>query len=699
MPRITRALTESHGYTLPAPRPKRAANGKTKSEKNTPPPATENNPDSERLEYSTTLPRSSATPLALRCVVIACHLLYGSSFAEIECKIGVPEEIARDIYHRALQRAGCDDLHQLLACVGDGEFPDESASAELKSQPIESNVSEQWGEFVEVQKYRAFPRPKRKLAEFDDNASSAPRPKRVSHARETSNNDTALAGRKTAFAEENTASIEERTAPAGQNTSTTEKPTSPTEKNPISAEEDTSNMWTERRVIGGRLVWIVPNGEGELPDLPGDAVSALNVGISGTSKPDTPQSAEVVAAFKKKEEAKMEHAYNADDNTWICMCRSKADMQREQPEYEDKIRHHLGRSDCMDAMQQGQSRDQDLIGLFQFPAWNQYAICEVVENMSEQDGVNQDGKLAAFNKAVKSLNDWFTVWTHTEGLGRFLQFLSSHFPYYSGISILSPKRQILQTDTRSIDNYREANAKRLMLIGTALLSAMDVLKSHKLFHSNNNTEVRNIGLILCHYLQFAYDQREIPRLNEAGWTKLVIHTAEEHGIRIEGFYGIEKVVSALRKSSAGNSGNASDSGKIPPGGNQNMIYAYQSAPPLEGLLTAEKVKAHEKGGTRRDWGKYDLKKEVAAYRRYQMVKVGPEGPADYGGTRIGGKFYDLTGSYGRMLVREQERQEREKEREVERIEKEKRRVEREAGWAAIRARKREELEKMKREKV
>ncbi|KAL8656957.1 MAG: hypothetical protein Q9226_002405 [Calogaya cf. arnoldii] len=552
-----------------------ASHGQGQLGKNTAPPATENNPDSERLSYSATLPRSSATPLALRCVVIACHLLYGSSFAEIERKIGVPEENARDIYHRALQRAGCEDLHQLLVCVGDAELSDEFAPAESKSLPIESSVSEQAEEFLaefddkassaprpkrvshgketskedtamagrntasaeentalteeitapagllQVQKFRAYPRPRRKLAELDDDASSAPRPKRVSCGKETSKEDTALAGSNIASAEENTASVEERSASAGQNTSAAEKPTSPTEAKYISAEGSTSNMWAGRRVTGGRLVSIVDNGEGELPSLVEDAAR---------NNPDTPQSAEAVAASNRIEEAKIERAYNVDDNTWIY-------------------------------------------------------------------------------------------------------------------------------------NYREANAKRLMLIGTALLSSIDVLKSHKLFHSDSNTEVRNIGLILCHYLQFAYDQREIPRLNEAGWTKLVIQRAEEHGIAIEGFYGIGKIISALS------------------------------------LLAVEMVKAHEKGGTRRDWGKYDLKREVTAYRRYQMVKVGPEGPVEnYGGSKIGFKFYDLTGSYGRMLVREQERQERGKEREVERIEKEKRRVEREAGWAASRARKREELEKKRREK-
>ncbi|KAL8928870.1 MAG: hypothetical protein Q9208_001648 [Pyrenodesmia sp. 3 TL-2023] len=504
------------------------------------------------------------------------------------------------------------------------------------------------------------PRHKRKLGGSDGVSSSAPRPKRVSYGKTTLEDNNA------APEEEDTAPVKENTAPTEENTSSAEGKAAPVEKT-APVEEKTPKMRIEKRIMGGQLMAIVHDGTEELPSLPADASAELEAAAN-----DTPEEDDMTKRVK-------EEAHDADGNTWICVCRSKADMRREHPEVGDKTEYHpwcwsncvcsrfanrnrehkwiftkKGMNVCRDGLDQAKSRDQEIMGVFVFDRWNSYAVCEVVENM-----------LAAFNKAVKSPDDWFTVLAHTEGLGRFLQFLESDFAYY-------------------YDNDREGNAKRLMLIGTALLSAIDVLKSHSLFNAIYNTEIRNIGLVLCHYLQFAYDQRETPRLNEAGWTRLVIRRAEEHGIRIEDFYGIEKVISALKRPNAGNGGNASDVGRLPPGGITNMVYAYQSAPPLEGILTVERVKAHEKGGTRRDWGRYDLKKETAAYRRHQMVKVGANGPEDYRGTKIGGMFYDLTGSFGTMLMREQMIEAREKEREAERIEKEKRRVEREAMWAAKR---------------
>ena len=153
-----------------------------------------------------------------------------------------------------------------------------------------------------------------------------------------------------------------------------------------------------------------------------------------------------------------------------------------------------------------------------------------------------------------------------------------------------------------------------MRIGTALLSAIDVLISHNLFHSNHNTVIRNIGLILCHYIHFGQTWTERCRANEAGWTKVVIRKAQEHGVRIEGFYGIEKVIDkAINASDAGKSDSASDVRRGPKVGRLNMIHAYESAPALCGEITLESLHAHKEGGTRRDWSRYDLKKEISAY--------------------------------------------------------------------------------------
>lgn len=102
-----------------------------------------------------------------------------------------------------------------------------------------------------------------------------------------------------------------------------------------------------------------------------------------------------------------EKACDADDNTWIYVCRSKADMRREQPELGDKAEYYprrwgncmcsrfadrnpehktiftkKGMNVCRDGLDQAKSRHQEIMGVFVFPRWNSYAVCEVVENMA-----------------------------------------------------------------------------------------------------------------------------------------------------------------------------------------------------------------------------------------------------------------------------------------------------------------------------
>ena len=55
----------------------------------------------------------------LRCANVICQILYGAIFDEIERKTGLGLNIARKIATRAIERAGCEDRHEVLACVGD----------------------------------------------------------------------------------------------------------------------------------------------------------------------------------------------------------------------------------------------------------------------------------------------------------------------------------------------------------------------------------------------------------------------------------------------------------------------------------------------------------------------------------------------------------------------------------------------------
>lgn len=55
----------------------------------------------------------------LRCAIITCRILYGATYDDIERKTGVARDTARKIATRAIERAGCENIHEVLACVGD----------------------------------------------------------------------------------------------------------------------------------------------------------------------------------------------------------------------------------------------------------------------------------------------------------------------------------------------------------------------------------------------------------------------------------------------------------------------------------------------------------------------------------------------------------------------------------------------------
>lgn len=90
----------------------------------------------------------------------------------------------------------------------------------------------------------------------------------------------------------------------------------------------------------------------------------------------------------------------------------------------------------------------------------------------------------------------------------------------------------------------DGNAKRVMLIGTALLTTIDVLIQKDLF--KNSSKIRNIGLILSMFLQFSADETEIAEYNEDFWTTKVVEKADEHGVTIQGLVGIDELVQAIR---------------------------------------------------------------------------------------------------------------------------------------------------------
>ena len=79
----------------------------------------------------------------LRCAIITCRIHYGATYDDIERKTGVARDTARKIATREIERAGCEDIHEVLACVGDldrsGRIPRVADGTEL-SKTIRNTI-------------------------------------------------------------------------------------------------------------------------------------------------------------------------------------------------------------------------------------------------------------------------------------------------------------------------------------------------------------------------------------------------------------------------------------------------------------------------------------------------------------------------------------------------------------------------------
>ena len=93
-------------------------------------------------------------------------------------------------------------------------------------------------------------------------------------------------------------------------------------------------------------------------------------------------------------------------------------------------------------------------------------------------------------------------------------------------------------------NDSEGNAKRTMLIGTALLTTLESLSARTDF--KDLCDIRNAGLILAHLLVFAQSMNSSCRLNENGWKHRVLEKADELNIIVGGVPGIEEVLAEIR---------------------------------------------------------------------------------------------------------------------------------------------------------
>lgn len=166
-------------------------------------------------------------------------------------------------------------------------------------------------------------------------------------------------------------------------------------------------------------------------------------------------------------------------------------------------------------------------------------------------------------------------------------------------------------------NDSEGNAKRTMLIGTALLMTLESLSARTDFKDLGN--IRNAGLILAHFLVFAQSMNSSCRLNENGWKHRVLEKADELNIIVGGVPRIDEVLAGIRN--VGDNGELKDttceedlSAKASSeewttdsdsAGFDNCLLCYKSKPWV-GVLTLESLKA----GTVRKWGYFNWPVEV-----------------------------------------------------------------------------------------
>lgn len=172
-------------------------------------------------------------------------------------------------------------------------------------------------------------------------------------------------------------------------------------------------------------------------------------------------------------------------------------------------------------------------------------------------------------------------------------------------------------DSRTVGIERQDNAKRVMLMGSMILYELDLLSQMDTVRDQNNKLLRNhselsdLGLILALFLQFAEDSREMCRLNEDGWKRLIVKKADEFGIDIKGVKGIGSIVEAIRNGTekvdepVDIAGDLQGRVEAELGGLSHWMDCYKREN-FSGVLTLESLNQ----GTRRSWSNYDFNLEV-----------------------------------------------------------------------------------------
>jgi len=217
------------------------------------------------------------------------------------------------------------------------------------------------------------------------------------------------------------------------------------------------------------------------------------------------------------------------------------------------------------------------------------------------------GQLLAFAKEEKKKknSDVLAMWSVVESMALTLNGDLMAFHSSSRSCLLT---SIYTDSLQLVIDDAEGNAKRVMLIGTALLATIDALIKKDLF-KNGNSEIRNIGLVLSHFLRFVAETSETCRLNEDGWKAEVVKKADEHGVTIQGLSGVDELIESIYEgvndSESEESGQRTASQVVDE--LMNMTTCYKSEP-MCGTVTVEMLTR----GTRRSWQNWDWAMEVGA---------------------------------------------------------------------------------------
>lgn len=83
------------------------------------------------------------------------------------------------------------------------------------------------------------------------------------------------------------------------------------------------------------------------------------------------------------------------------------------------------------------------------------------------------------------------------------------------------------------------------MVAVALLSTLDLLISHSLFGEDNGI-IRNVSLVLSHFIDFAHSEGETCEMGESNWKFEILKMAGKYGVKITGKEGIEESVGEIR---------------------------------------------------------------------------------------------------------------------------------------------------------